>query len=102
MVSCPRWIYYIITIKAPAVNVLSHQIRLQNITDATTEDYGTGNFSNNGITSYSEINHTMTVSADKVFEVQHICGQTTLNIGLGRGTGFGTNEVYTSVTISKS
>jgi hypothetical protein len=92
---------YSITARAPACNVLGHQIRLRNITDSTDAAMGTSTFANGGIVNFSEISATFSINTEKIYEIQHMCALTYLHIGLGRSTGFNSDEIYTLVTIKK-
>jgi hypothetical protein len=92
---------YIITAKAPACDVQNHQIRLQNITDSSTQDLGTSSYTSGGIMTYSDLYTTFTITEQKVFELQHICYLSTANIGFGKANGW-SDEIYSYVTIQKS
>lgn len=91
---------YVILIKATACDVRNHQCRLQNITD-TVSVLGTNSYSYNGVMTSSDVYTILTISDVKVFEIQHICSDTSDNIGFGKATGFNSNELYTIATIQK-
>jgi hypothetical protein len=91
---------YFIIISAPSCNTESHQIRFRNITDGTYI-LGTSEFSTKGIVTKSNIQHQFTFTASKQLDVQHICSQTSQDIGFGRATGYGINEIYTTVFIQR-
>ncbi len=91
---------YLINIKAPACDVYAHQIKLLN-TSELSEIMGLSSYSTGGVTTYAELNTTLTIDTSQTFEVQHICSKTSSNIGLGRSNGWG-EEVYTFVTIQKN
>lgn len=93
---------YTITAKAPACDVRNHQIRLYNITDASLTSMGSNAFSWGGVMTSSDIYTTITISATKTYEIQHICSDTSTNIGFGKATGFNTDELYTTVLITKN
>lgn len=82
----------------PAIQVNSHQARLQNITDSTTVLTGTSEYSDNTIgghnTNPSFIVGRFTLSAAKDLKVQHRCSVTVSGYGFGAACSFG-DEVYT-------
>lgn len=91
---------YIVHASAPAYAVSGHQARLQNITTATTVQFGTSEVAatTSGHTTRSIVRAVLTLTATETFEVQHWCNTT------GSGTGFGyainaATEVYTTVDI---
>ena len=95
---------YLIKASAPAKRVNKHQIRLQNITDSTTVEYGTSEQAYGGssyICTRSFLSVQLTISASKVFEIQHRCSETESNTGLGQDLTFGGVELYTLVEIYK-
>ena len=95
---------YLIKASAPAKRVNKHQIRLQNITDSTTVEYGTSEQAYGGssyICTRSFLSVQLTISASKVFEIQHRCNDTEANTGLGQDLTFGGVELYTLVEIYK-
>ena len=96
---------YKIYITAPAYFVGSHQIRLRNVTDNTTNLIGTNQDTRStnarlATQNRSVINGYFEITSSKTFEIQHICTETKSLDGLGRATGFGT-EIYTSIIIAK-
>ena len=95
---------YLVKASAPAKRVNRHQTRLQNITDSTTVEYGTAEQTYGGssyIVTRSFLSAQFTISASKVFEIQHRCDSTESNSGFGQETSFGNIEVYTIVEIYK-
>lgn len=91
---------YIIVVKAPAVNVENHQIRLRNITDSTYSLGLNASSSNNNV-SLSTINDQFEFITPVSFDIQHICSKTVSSIGFGSATGYATNEIYTTIFIQK-
>lgn len=88
-------------ISAPAFSVDRHQARLQNITDGTTIEEGTSEYSANSsaiATTQSVLAGRFTIAASKVLEVQHRCGTTRATVGFGSESNF-TTEVYTVVEL---
>lgn len=101
---------YIIRASAPGVISARHATRLQNITDASTVLAGTSEFSSllsdptEGFTTRSFIIGDFTITATKVFEIQHRCDHTqaTLGFGVAAGGSFAVaNELYTEAQIWK-
>jgi hypothetical protein len=89
---------YSIFIKAPACDVRNHQSRLWNIVDSTAI-MGSNAYSYNGIMTSSDIFTVLSVSAEKTFRIEHICSDTSANIGFGKATGFASDEIYTIISI---
>lgn len=90
---------------APASGVDSHQTRLQNTTDASTVAVGSAAFENS-ISIYSNGlsvgEARVTIAGNKDFEIQHQCQTTNATDGYGVAqAGFGVNEQYTIVRITK-
>jgi hypothetical protein len=91
---------YSIFIKAPACDVRNHQCRLFNIDD-NTSIMGSNAYSYNGVMTSSDIFTVLTIPTEKNFRVEHICSDTSENIGFGKATGFASDEIYTSVSIQQ-
>ena len=94
---------YLVRASAPGHRVNNHQIRLQNITDGTSTEYGSSEWSHYSYatTTRSFLSAQFTISASKVFEIQHRCGTTHTDYGLGVASNFGNTELYTLVEIYK-
>lgn len=94
---------YIIRASAPAWAVGRHQIRLQNVTDATTVLVGRQGFIDIGATggvNISELTGKFTIGASKALELQHQCETTKSTNGFGIAANF-TTEVYAVVELWK-
>lgn len=93
---------YVIRAAAPAFAVNGHQIRLQNITDASTVVTGSNAYARNASLdlTHAFIHFRFTITATKTFEIQHQCQTTVSTNGFGPGLSFGT-EVYTIVELTK-
>lgn len=99
---------YLIEANVPAYRVNSHQIRLQNITNGTTDSLGISAYcsASDGNFSFSEIMEIVTIDQVTTYEIQHRCQSSRSTDGLGIATfaastsSDGTN-VYTQVIISK-
>lgn len=91
---------YVINVRAPSCNVQSSQIRLRNITN-TTYILGSNSYSSNGIVTNCNLISRFEFDVQTQFDIQHICEKTITNIGFGRASGYGTNEVYTILFIEK-
>jgi hypothetical protein len=95
---------YEIRAKAPAYSVLNHKARLQNITDSTTAIIGSSEYcfiSGTPSCTSSEVIGLITISASKVFEIQHYCNTTGTTNGFGVPASFSVSEIYTQVVIRK-
>tara|TARA_R110000824_G_scaffold62042_1_gene164502 strand:+ start:3320 stop:4657 length:1338 start_codon:yes stop_codon:yes gene_type:complete len=94
---------YLITASAPALAVVRHKIKLANITDSSDALIGSSGFSTSAtdVSTRSFIDDTITIAAEKVFEIQHRCSTTKTGNGLGNDTSFGAVEVYTMIKIEK-
>jgi len=92
---------YLIEASAPMFYVGRHRIRLQNISDGTTVAMGTSSYSNDvSMTeSRSWVSAVVSISAAKVFEIQHRCDNAH-SLGFGYGNGYA-KEIYTVVKITK-
>lgn len=91
---------YRILAHVPAYIVNSHQARLQNITDATTEILGSAEYASDDGNVDSLIVGSFTITAAKVFEIQHRCQTTNAADGFGRNVNV-TTEIYTIVELWK-
>lgn len=97
---------YEVFASAPAFDVGSHKIRIQNITDATTALVGSTAYAAPNNPDLSQ-NHSVavgriTIDSPKTFEFQHrvaiSAGSTN---GLGVGTGFGVDEIFAQIKLTK-
>lgn len=87
----------------PANNVSGHIARLYNNTTSSVAIKGS-NASCKGVMSqsYSIISGSITISGSaQSFIIQHKCDNTTLINGLGSASGYGSNEIYTTINITK-
>lgn len=94
---------YRVQASAPAYSVDTHQLRIRNITDSTTDlvglnahSYSTGNSS-----CAAHVSGEITIASAKTFELQHRFQTTHATNGLGTANSFGENEVYAVVEIWK-
>ncbi len=98
---------YFIEASAPAHKVNGHQLRLYNTSDAATAIAGHSTYTdtNDNVTNHSFVTGRFTISAEKVFELQHWTRQTVATSGLGRVANSGSNnvevEVFADVMIKK-
>jgi len=94
---------YLVRASAPAHRVNNHQIRLRNITDSSTTEFGTSEWSHYSYatTTRSFLSAQFTITGSKAFEIQHRCSTTYSSIGFGRTSDFGAIELYTLVEIYK-
>ena len=94
---------YIVKIKAPAYDVNDHKIRLYNHTSNSVEIYGansTADNSNND-TCFAFLDGFFTIGTSSLFSVEHRCDSYESGDGFGRATGFGVDEIYTTVLLTK-
>jgi hypothetical protein len=102
VITLPAGTYFVSAI-APALQVSSHKIRLQNTTDSTTIAISTNANTQNAVIVQTDavLNTYFTLAASKNIELQHRCAVTQATYGLGTAATFGDNEVYSSITITK-
>ena len=96
----PIGVYYI-SANAPGFKVLDHQIRLKNRTASTVSAVGTSEYANAEAQTRSFLSVFVSLSASTDFELQHRAQKKRDNDGLGRACGFGNNEIYSVVEITK-
>jgi len=93
---------YAIRAYAPCYEVNNNQLRLRNITDNTTDLVGISSYyKNNHNANQALLFGNITIPSTKTFELQHRCSLTQNDNGYGLATGFGENEVYTNINITK-
>jgi hypothetical protein len=94
---------YLVQATAPGYAVNNHQARLYNTTDSSVAVLGTTEFSisTGPAPTSSFVNGVFTITASKVFELQHRCSSTAATNGFGAQANFGTTEVYAQVMIFK-
>lgn len=100
-ITLPKGTYYI-EATAPALGCNTHQAKLYNITDTSDIAFGTSESTASGtaVVTKSTVTKEFTISAQKIIEVQHQCGTTSVTTGFGAQCNFAT-EVYTDVKIWK-
>ena len=94
---------YRIFVRAPAYAVGRNQLRLQNITDASTVLVGESSFAQDSapITQvHAMLVGVFTVAAAKVLEIQHWCAVTRATDGFGLEANLST-EVFTTVELMR-
>jgi hypothetical protein len=90
---------YLVVASSPTYNVRENAIKLRNITDSSDEVIGAGAGSRLGsVRAY--LDGLITISAEKVFEVQHRCSNSQSTYGFGV-YAFNINSVYTKIRIEK-
>jgi hypothetical protein len=90
---------YDISVDAPRYGANITQARLRNITDSTTPLTSTTSDSNTS--DVNRIIGRLVLTSAKTFEIQHRGNTTRANDGFGADAGFGENNVYTQVAITK-
>lgn len=96
---------YTILANAPGYKCGAHRVRIQNITDDVTIEYGSSSVSDpaDSSTGNSIVFAHFTLTKNTVLELQHRCEATKLNDGLGLPCNFsGEPEVYAQVNITKN
>lgn len=96
---------YLIRASAPGWKVNRHQLRLQNVTDASTVLIGQGTYTfdngaGDGSQSLATLQGLFTIAASKALELQHQCQTTVATKGFGVEANF-TTEVYAVVELWK-
>ena len=95
---------YIINAQAPAFDISQGQARLYNITDSSVAIQGASTYCAAGTsdaTAPALVLGAFTIAGTKTFELQHRAGETQASNGFGVDTGFGVNNVYSQITITK-
>ena len=91
---------YFIEAFAPAYEVVRHQLRIYNATDAASVQAGQGAYSSTGSQDIAYVSGRVTITGSKAFEIQHQCSTSRSTIGLGLSVNFDV-EIYTVVNIFK-
>ena len=96
---------YLLEATVPGHAVDNHQARLYNVTDASVEVYGTTEYAvgsgSSIVTTHSFIKKYLDITTSKTFRIEHQCQTTETSDGFGLAAGFGGNEVYTNISITK-
>ena len=94
---------YEIEARAPAHRVAQHATRLYNVTDASVILVGSSssNVTTTIATTDSWVRGVFTIADTKVIRLEHRCTTTRAADGLGLAAGFGQNEVYSEVKITR-
>lgn len=94
---------YRLTASAFAFAVGSHQLRIQNTTDATTTITGLTQYAQPSVAlsgNLAYVEGRFTIASSKTFELQHRCSSTKSTDGFGVAANF-TTEIYSTVRIEK-
>ncbi len=105
VISLPAGTYLVIA-SAPAYNCNQHQTKLRNTTDSTDIQFGSSELAyrdagGNMPTNRSELQTVFVLTGTKNIELQHRCTTTQNTNGLGVDAGFGNNNTYAQITITK-
>ena len=94
---------FMVYASAPAFEVGSHKIRLQNMTASTTLQLGMTSFNEtiNDIQTISVLQAYFTLATSSTVELQHRVGTTKATNGFGERCSFGDSEVYSQIAIQK-
>ena len=93
---------YIVQAFAPAFQVDSHKVRLQNTTAGTTLIFGINAYVGSGTlaTTIAILNTTFTIAGSTNIELQHQCQTTKATTGFGGAASFAsTSEIYAQIQI---
>jgi hypothetical protein len=99
-ITLPSGTYYI-NASAPGYSCERHTIKLRNTTDSTDTILGTSEYSGGSASTNSKIIGRFTISAQKVFEIQHKTQTAYATLGLGVSKDMSETNVYTDVQIWK-
>jgi hypothetical protein len=92
---------YKICAYAMAQRVNANMARIENITAATTIEYGQTSASITGANIPAIVNCLITTTTTITIELQHRCTTTRAGDGYGLATTFGNNNIYAEVVITK-
>lgn len=95
---------YLIKARAPAYNSGQHKIRLYNVTGSAVEAVGDAGYSGTSGTGADRDSHLSCIvepGSTTAYRIEHRVTTPDLNNGLGVNAGFGDNEVYTQVEITR-
>lgn len=90
---------YRVAIRCPGHAVGYHQARLYNVTDSAEALIGSSEYSSPQPND-SVILGSITLTAQKTFEVQHRCSSSHAPDGFGPGGGYASKEIYTEVLLT--
>jgi hypothetical protein len=99
-ITLPSGTYYI-NASAPGYSCERHTIKLRNTTDSTDTILGTSEYSGGSASTNSKIIGRFTISAQKVFEIQHKTQTVYATLGLGVSKDMSETNIYTNVQIWK-
>ena len=99
-ITLPAGTYYIFASANVGANPARHTAKLRNTTDSSDTIIGTSE-QTTGDSNRSFVMGRFTISAQKVFELQHICSSTTNVDGFGTNANFSIIQVFSDVQIWK-
>jgi hypothetical protein len=101
-ITLPSGTYFIFA-SAPVWTSDRHTVKLRNTTDSTDTILGTSEYTDaaNGVQSRSFVIGRFTISAQKVFEIQHRVQTASATLGFGVSKDMSETNVYTDVQIWK-
>lgn len=86
---------------APGFGVGLHNLRFQNVTDATTAVYGISSYCNAQNVNFAHLYGEFTLAGQKTFELQHRVSVSQSGDGAGVGAGFADVERFAVVELWK-
>ena len=91
---------YFIEAFAPAYEVVRHQLRIYNATDAASVQVGQGAYSSTASLDIAYVSGRVTITGSKAFEIQHQCNTSRSGVGYGYHINYN-EEIFTVVNIFK-
>ena len=94
---------YLIDARCPAYDVNDHKARLYNVSDSSTEVVGTNARADDHGDSVTDscIKDIFTIASSKTFRIEHRCDSSESSSGFGLANGYGIDEIYTTVSLTK-
>ena len=102
-ITLPSGTYYIFGSANVGYSVGTHSAKLRNTTDSSDTIIGSSEYiaTTDGVSNKSFVIGRFTISAQKVFELQHQCSNTVNTDGFGVNISFVANQVFADVQIWK-
>lgn len=92
---------YLIEATCPGVEVGSHKAKLKNVSGSSDAIIGESAFAGTGAGTNSVILGIISPGSSIIYELQHQCQTTVSGGGLGLASGFGVDEIYCQLKITK-
>ena len=94
---------YLIDARCPGYDVNDHKARLYNVSDSSTELVGINARADDHGDSVTDscIKDIFTIASSKTFRIEHRCDKSNSGDGFGLSNGYGVDEIYTTVSLTK-